>query len=93
MKDEFLPIGSVVVLNGGIKPIMITGYCMEVEDKPGELFDYRGCPYPEGILSSEGVALFNGSDISEVVFKGFLNDESTKFLETITKIIEEHKDK
>ena len=28
MQEKFLPIGSVVLLKGGTKKVMITGYCM-----------------------------------------------------------------
>lgn len=90
MKTKYLPIGSVVILRGGSKEVMINGYCIESEDAPGKVFDYRGCPYPEGIISSAGVALFNNSDISVVSFRGFENDESLDFLDKLEIIIDEH---
>lgn len=81
MKDKYLPIGSVVILNGGIKKIMITGYFCSPADRKDLLFDYRGCPFPEGIIDSRGVALFNNSDIREIVHTGYKNDESINFLD------------
>ena len=27
--DNFLPVGSVVILKGGYKKVMITGYCIK----------------------------------------------------------------
>lgn len=83
MKDKYLPIGSVVLLNGGIKKIMITGYFCSPADRKDLLFDYRGCPFPEGIIDSRGVALFNNNDIREIVHTGYKNDESINFLDKI----------
>ena len=65
MKERFLPIGTVVLLNGGTKKVMITGFCSVAEDSPDKMWDYRGCPYPEGVLASEGVALFDHGQIKE----------------------------
>ena len=50
MDNMFLPIGSVVLLKGGSKKIMITGYLQEVQNQDKQTFDYRGCPFPEGIM-------------------------------------------
>ena len=58
MKNELLPIGSVVLLEGGTKKIMINGYFV-VEGSNKKVWDYRGCPFPEGILESSGVELFD----------------------------------
>ena len=42
MQEKFLPIGSVVLLKGGTKKVMITGYCMKTAEYPDEVFDYNG---------------------------------------------------
>ena len=88
MKNKYLPIGSVVLLNGGTKKIMINGYFCAPADQKEKLFDYRGCPFPEGIIDSRGVALFNHSDIKEVVHTGYDNDEAINFLDKL-EIIKE----
>ena len=85
---DLLPIGSVVTLKGGTKKIMINGYYTSTKDNPKKTFDYRGCPYPEGIIFSDGVALFDAKDIKEVVHQGFLNDESINFLDKLSIIKE-----
>ncbi len=85
MEEKYLPIGSVVLLKNASKMIMINGYCA-VAKANNKSFDYRGCPYPEGIISSNGVALFNHDDIKEVVYRGYLNDESQKFINTLKNI-------
>jgi len=87
MKNKYLPIGSVVLLNGGTKKVMINGYCVVAKEKPGKIFDYRGCPFPEGILD-EGVALFDADQIKEVCFEGLKNDDSIDFLDRLEMIVE-----
>ena len=51
-QEKFLPIGSVVILEGGTKKIMITGFCSISEMDRTQVYDYSGCIYPEGYLSS-----------------------------------------
>ena len=85
-KEKYLPIGSVVLLKGGTHKIMINGYCAIAEERKDKIFDYRGCPYPEGILESSGVALFDISQIDEICHVGFRNDESLDFLDKLEHI-------
>ena len=93
IKERFLPIGTVVVLNGGSKKVMITGFCSVAEDSPDKMWDYRGCPYPEGVLASEGVALFDHSQIQEVVHIGFENPESIDMSDKLNIILEQRTNK
>ena len=86
MNKEFLPIGSVVLLKGGTHKIMINGYCAMATERKNKTFDYRGCPYPEGILESNGVALFDIDQIDKVCFTGFKNDESLDFLDKLEAV-------
>ncbi len=72
-EDKYLPIGTIVTLKGGKKKIMINGYCQE-HDK--QIFDYRGCLFPEGVLETTGVSLFNHEDIQTIHHLGFKNEES-----------------
>lgn len=88
MEKRLLPIGTVVVLKGGTKKAMITGYCPVAAEMPDKIFDYRGCPYPEGIIISEGTALFDHDQINEVVYKGFENDEVVDFIDRLEIILE-----
>ena len=91
METKYLPLGSIVKLKGGTKGIMITGYFVKVESLNNKIFDYKGCPYPEGVVSSEGTALFNNDEIDEVIFEGYKTDESIDFINKITSIAEEIK--
>ena len=55
MEEKFLPIGSVVKLKNGQKRLMITGFLQmeQGEDGKKNIWDYSGCLYPEGMLTSE----------------------------------------
>ena len=92
MSKNFLPLGSVVLLKGGTTKIMINGYCMVAQERPDKIFDYRGCPFPEGIMDDKGVALFDESQIKEVCFEGFKNEDSIDFLDRIGMIAEKYEE-
>jgi hypothetical protein len=55
------------------------------------MYDYRGCPFPEGIMISEGNALFNHDEISEVIHTGYENDEAIDFIDRLEIAIEKNK--
>ena len=67
-KKEFLPVGSVVLLKGGTKRVMVTGFCSVDNDDTTKIYDYTGCLYPEGIINSNEICLFNDNQIEQVFF-------------------------
>lgn len=85
MENKYLPIGSVVMLTGGRKELLITGYCMETPQKPGKVFDYCGCMYPEGVIRSDITCVFDHSQIEKVLFLGYMNEKSHLFLDMLNK--------
>jgi len=88
--EKYLPIGTVVMLNGGTKRVMITGFCAVAGKDVDKIYDYSGCLYPEGLLSSEQVALFDHEQIETVYHMGLADDEEEKKfkakLRRITKV-------
>jgi len=78
MKD-LLPIGTVVLLKGGIKRIMIIGFCVTMRDDNSKIFDYCGCVYPEGIISSDKNLLFDHENIDKIFYQGYVDDEYNEF--------------
>ena len=92
--ERFLPIGSVVLLKGGTKKVMITGYCMKTAENPDKIYDYNGCPYPEGELKSNLTSVFDHSQIEKVFFVGYKNEETKPFIdnmkEKLDKYMQEH---
>lgn len=78
MYKDLLPIGSVVLLNGGNKRVMI---CGRIQAKTGDdtVFDYSACYYPEGIINPEEMFFFNRDAIAKVFFVGFQDEEELRF--------------
>lgn len=90
MREEhgkFLPAGSVVLLEGATKRLMITGFCTMDSATSDVMYDYCGCLYPEGMISSDETALFNHDQIKEVYFVGFVDEEEVAFKEKLNELI------
>lgn len=87
MKKEFLPIGSVVLLKGGTKRVMVTGFCSVDNNEKERMYDYTGCLYPEGIINSNEICLFDNNQIDQVFFKGFIDEEEIKFKDELDKTL------
>ncbi|MBO5138589.1 MAG: DUF4176 domain-containing protein [Bacilli bacterium] len=84
MDNEYLPIGSVVMLNGGKKRLMVIGFCSMANGDDNTIYDYSGCLYPEGLLNSNEVFLFNNSQIEEIFFRGLDDEEEKIFKENLS---------
>ena len=79
---ELLPIGSVVVLKGGEKKLMIFGI-KQTDQESQKDYDYIGVIYPEGNIGPGGQFFFNHDNISEVFFKGYSDHERDLFIERL----------
>ncbi len=86
---EYLPIGTIVLLNGGEKKVMITGFCVIPNDNNHKLYDYSGCLFPEGIIDSNEVCLFNHNQIEEIYFRGYENEEEKDFKNELKETIKD----
>lgn len=78
-----LPIGSVVQLKEAEKRLMIIGILQKNGD--GKTYDYMGCPYPEGVLDSESMFLFDHADVADIRFLGFDDVERQMFVKNLEK--------
>lgn len=87
IKEKYLPVGTVVLLKNGKKRVMITGFCVTPQGKD-EAYDYSGCLYPEGFLSSSQNCLFNHSQIEKVFHMGLIDEEEIKFKGQLKSLIE-----
>lgn len=90
MKEEygkFLPAGSVVLLEGATKRLMITGFCTMDNANSDVMYDYCGCLYPEGMISSDETALFNHDQIKEIYFIGLVDEEEIAFKEKLNELV------
>lgn len=89
-KVEFYSLGSIVLLEGAFKKLLITSRGLVVKNNDKELFfDYAGVPYPEGLVDDK-IAYFNHDNIAKVVFKGFSDDDDKIAIDNINKFIDKH---
>ncbi len=70
--DAWLPIGTVVLLNGGTKTLMIIGRIVQ-NASDTKIYEYCGCLYPEGYAGSQ-MYFFNQDDISIIASRGYENE-------------------
>lgn len=82
--NTYLPIGSIVLLEGQKKRVMITGRRI-VSRSEGAEYDYQGCLYPEGVAGNENVLLFNSTDIGMIYFIGFQDIEELAYRQMVLK--------
>ncbi len=86
--DRVLPIGSVVLLKGAEGRLMILGYQrMSANSEDKMVYDYCGCPYPQGYLSPEKTAIFNHDRIDRIISVGLQNEAYDKLATKVREMI------
>ena len=63
MTNDFLPVGSVVLLKEATRPIVVIGYSV-VEQGSKKLWDYLGCAYPVGVIGTDKNLLFQREQLN-----------------------------
>ncbi len=78
MYENLLPIGSVVLLKGGNKRVMI---CGRIQARAGEkkVYDYSACWFPEGIMNPKEMFFFDHDAIQTLFFIGLQDEEELAF--------------
>ena len=66
---------------------MITGFCSVAQENQEKIYDYSGCVYPEGYLSSNQVCLFDHDQIDKIFFLGYEDEEEKAFKEKLNTIV------
>ena len=56
------------------------------KNKELKIYDYLGCPYPDGVMSSDIFLYFDKEDIEEVIFNGYSNDDDKDYKEKYIKV-------
>lgn len=87
---ELLPIGSVVLLKDATKRLMIYGVG-QTDDTNHVDYDYIGVMYPEGNMGEGSQFLFNHSDIAQVFFHGYEDEERSKFITALQNFYDTRK--
>ena len=78
MARSWLPVGSVVTLSGGVRPVMVVA-AMVQDSVSGKWWDYMGYPFPEGMTSTESDYFFDASMVREVHQLGLVDAEALTF--------------
>lgn len=82
MYKNMLPLGTVVLLKGGQKRLMICGRVMTRagEDK---IYEYCGVYFPEGITDPKSMFFFDKEAIDRVFFLGYKDIEEQNYSEKV----------
>jgi hypothetical protein len=81
--SSWLPIGSVVHIEGYDEdPIMITA-CMVGLEEDGSLWDYAGIPYPEGVTTHGQDILFDKDGIDAVFYVGYQSPDGERYQDAL----------
>lgn len=90
---KYLPLGSVVLMKEAKKRVMITGYAVKSPESGDKLWDYIGCLWPEGMISSDRNLLFDHENIQQIFAVGYVDEEQKKFMNVLNKAAELNKQK
>jgi len=77
-----LPLGSIILLKGAEKRLMITGFLQKQADSD-TIWHYTGVVFPEGMQNSSNLFLFNEDQIEMVFFIGMQDAEDLQFLQSL----------
>ncbi len=90
MKESYVPLGSIVILKGGIQKLLVISRALNVKNGDRTFFfDYGAVPYPEGLVSDK-MAYFNADSISRVVFEGYRDVEDEAMTDAIDRYLKEN---
>ena len=83
-KEKYLPLGTVVLLKNAKKPMMILGYKTAPNSKEvylngktqiaKDIYDYCGCVYPEGVVNSMYMCMFDHDQIDKILYMGYCDE-------------------
>lgn len=80
---DYLPLGSVVIMKGSVKKLVIVARAMNVNVKGTQaFFDYAACTYPEGMYKDQ-LMYFQHKDIMKVVFEGYSDEDDRMMINNI----------
>ena len=90
MENNFLPVGSVVLLKDAKRPVVIIGFSV-IEKGERKVWDYLGCAYPVGVVGTDKNLLFQSKQIEKIISKGYEDEECKKYLKMMQEQYEEIK--
>ena len=89
-QQKYLPLGSVVILNGGIQKLMIVGRGLNVKkDNETFFFDYGGVLFPQG-LTGDQLIYFDHVGVAKVVSYGYMDEDSAIIDDQLEKYVRDN---
>ena len=89
-KIDFLPLGSIVLLQGGTRKVLIIARGLNVKrDDTTYFFDYGGVLYPDGLIGNQMI-YFNHDGIIKTYFHGYSDGEDDAVLTALDEYIEQN---
>ena len=77
-KERLLPIGSVVLVKGSIKKLVIVARGLAAKENEGlKIYDYGAVTYPEGLVG-ENLLNFDADSIEEVIYEGYSDEDEER---------------
>lgn len=77
-RDDWLPVGTVVAIEGAARPVMVAGV-MALDGRTGRYWDYIGVPYPEGRGAADEGYFFDKDKVERLLQLGYLDDSGYAF--------------
>ena len=74
---NYYPIGTVVTLKDGNRPIMIYGR-KQIQAGSNLIWDYVACLYPEGNIGDDYTIFFQQEEIDQVNYMGFCSEADNR---------------
>ena len=79
---NYYPIGTVVTLVNGDRPLMIYGR-KQINGDTGAVWDYVSCLYPEGYMNEEHNYFFQHEEIENIYHDGLMSEYDDKMQEIL----------
>lgn len=80
ISQEFLPIGTVVLLKDSTKKVIIIGHNQIEVGNEEVLYDYSGSVFPEGYLGADSTYLFNNENIKDIYYLGYEDNNNNPII-------------
>lgn len=81
----YYPIGTVVTLVNGDRPLMIYGR-KQIQADSNLIWDYAACLYPEGNIGDDYNIFFQQEEIEHVLFEGYKTQEDQIMQQMLNEI-------
>lgn len=82
VKEGYLPIGTVVGVQGADVPLMIFGRSQQ-QGGTENVYDYVAAEYPAGNVDPNASYLFNKDIIETIYFLGYSDEQETEFVQML----------